>query len=203
MERQLLPRDAPVRAQPRAQQRPEAFGRVDVHLAEALAVLAARVLATPVTDRLVAVAPLVQAAVDAVLVGVHEGALGDAPLDDGPDRRLPHVGQQAHGHVAAALEQAEDRRLVLVERAPAESTPQPSASTGTPPSATAAGSPLWPAATSTSSISISTPPSSRAGGSSAASPDRSRSVIACTSVSPRSSSRAICQGCSVLGTRRS
>ena len=54
---------------------------------------------------------------------VHEGALGDAPLDDGPDRHLPDVGQHAEDDLAAALEQARDRRLVLVERAPAGSTP--------------------------------------------------------------------------------
>src|SRR5206468_7524887 len=115
---------------------PEALQRVDVDLAEPVTILVARVLATPVTDRLVAVAPLVQTAVDAVLVGVHEGALGDAPLDDGPDRHLPDVGQHAQDDLAAALGQAEDRRLVLVERTPAGSTPQPPASTGTPPLAT-------------------------------------------------------------------
>src|SRR5690349_18622338 len=147
VERQLLLRDAAVRAQPGAQQRPGALQRVDVDLAEPVAILVARVLATPVTDRLVAVAPLLQAAVDAVLVGVHEGALGDAPLDDGPDRHLPDVGQHAQDDLAAALEQAEDRRLVLGERAPAGRTPQPPASAGTPPLETAAGWPLWPATT--------------------------------------------------------
>src|SRR4051794_25791718 len=42
---QLLLRDAPVGPEPGAQQRPEALGRVDVHLAEAVAVLVAGVLA--------------------------------------------------------------------------------------------------------------------------------------------------------------
>src|SRR3954447_15194657 len=116
-------------------------------LAEPVAVVIPGVLAPGVTDRLVPVAPVLQAGVDVVLVGVHEGALGDAPLDDGPDRHLPDVGQHAQDDLAAALEQAEDRRLVLVERPPAGSTPQPSASAGTPPLATAAGWPLWPATT--------------------------------------------------------
>src|SRR3954454_13341152 len=75
IERQLLLRDAPVRAQPGAQQGPEALGRVDVDLAEAVPVVVARVLAAGVADRLVAVAPLFQAAVDVVLVGVHQRAL--------------------------------------------------------------------------------------------------------------------------------
>src|ERR671914_1414913 len=57
VERQLVLRDAAVRAQPGAQQRPEALDGVDVHLAEAVAVLIARILAAPVADRLVPVAP--------------------------------------------------------------------------------------------------------------------------------------------------
>ena len=58
IERQLLLRDAPVWAQPGAQQGPETLDRVDVDLAEAVAVLVARVLALCVTDRLV---PIVNA----------------------------------------------------------------------------------------------------------------------------------------------
>src|SRR5215212_7097921 len=57
IERQLVLRDAAVRAQPGAQQRAEALDGVDVHLAEAVAVLIARILAAPVADRLVLVAP--------------------------------------------------------------------------------------------------------------------------------------------------
>jgi hypothetical protein len=57
VERQLVLRDAAVRAQPGAQQRPEALDGVDVHLAEAVAVLIARILAAPVADCLVPVAP--------------------------------------------------------------------------------------------------------------------------------------------------
>src|SRR3954462_1433755 len=47
---ELLLRDAPVGPEPGAQQRPEAFGRVDVHLAEAVAVLVAGVLAPRVAQ---------------------------------------------------------------------------------------------------------------------------------------------------------
>src|SRR5919205_4276454 len=44
IERQLVLRDTAVRPQPGAQQRPEAFERVDVHLAEPVAVLVACIL---------------------------------------------------------------------------------------------------------------------------------------------------------------
>src|SRR3954470_15919513 len=46
--RQLLLRDPPMRAEPRAQQGPEPLDRVDVHLAKAIPVLVAGVLAAPV-----------------------------------------------------------------------------------------------------------------------------------------------------------
>jgi hypothetical protein len=53
IERQLFLRDAAMRAQPRAQQRPEALQRIDVNLTKAVAVLVARVLAACMADRLV------------------------------------------------------------------------------------------------------------------------------------------------------
>src|SRR3954466_1608468 len=127
--------------------RPEALHGVDVHLAEAVPVVVPRVLAAGVADYPVAVAPVLQPAVDVVLVGVHQGAFRDAPLDDGPDRHLPDVGERAQDDLAAPLEQAEDRRLVLRQGPPAGGTPQPPASGGPPPLATAAGWPLWPATT--------------------------------------------------------
>src|SRR5690348_15059118 len=64
VERQLLLREAAVGPEPGAQQGPDALHRVDVHLAEAVAVLVARVLAPGVTHGLVAVAPLFQPGVD-------------------------------------------------------------------------------------------------------------------------------------------
>src|SRR4051812_45217213 len=91
--RQLLLRDALMRAEPRAQQRPETLDRVNVDLAEPVPVLVAGVLAAPVTDRLVLAAPGWQAGVDTILVGVDEGAAGDGGRDDRLDRDLLHVGQ--------------------------------------------------------------------------------------------------------------
>src|SRR4051812_30958111 len=147
VERQLLLRDAPVRARPGARQGPEALGRVDVDLAEAARVVVPCVLAAGVADRLVAAAPLVRAAVDAVLVGVRQRALGDGGPDHRPDRRLPHVGQRPQDDLAAPLQGAEDRRLVLRQRAASRRAPQATPAPRPPPLATAAGWPLWPATT--------------------------------------------------------
>src|SRR3954465_339007 len=84
---QLLLRDAPTRAEPRAQQRPETLDRVDVHLAEPVPVLVAGVFAAPVADRFVLIPPGRQAGVDAILVGMDERAFGNRGRDDRLDRR--------------------------------------------------------------------------------------------------------------------
>src|SRR5215203_2278026 len=84
IERQLVLRDAPMRAEPGAQQRPEPFHGVDVHLAEPVPVLVAGILTPGMADRLVLIAPGGQASVDAILVGVEEGASSD----DGRGDRL-------------------------------------------------------------------------------------------------------------------
>ena len=51
VKRQLVLRDAAVRAQPGAQQRPEPLNGVDVDLAEAVAVFVAGMFAAPVSPR--------------------------------------------------------------------------------------------------------------------------------------------------------
>src|SRR3954464_8203991 len=143
IERQLVLRDAAVRAQ----QRPEALNGVDVHLAEAVAVLIARILAAPVADRLVPVAPGGEAGVDDILVRVDQATGGNGTGDDRLDRPLPHVGQHAQHDLAAALDQAEDGRLVRRRRAASRRTLQPAPAPEPPLLATAVGWPLWPATT--------------------------------------------------------
>src|SRR5215213_2578125 len=133
--------------QPRAQQRPESFGCFVVDLAEAVAVLVAGILAAPVTDGLMFIAPFFQAGVDVILVGMDEGTFGDGSLDDGPNGRLLNIGQHPEHHFAAPLQQAEDRWLLLLQRAAPGSTPQPAPSPAAPLLATAAGLPLCPAVT--------------------------------------------------------
>jgi len=146
-ERQLVLRDAPVRAQPGAQQRPKTLHRVDVDLAKAVAVFVAGVFTAPMADRLVPVAPGWQARVDAILVRVDKGARGDSVGDDRLDRFLLHVGQHMQHHLAAALDQAKDGRLVLVQRAASRRAGQLAAPSEPPLLATAAGCPLCPATT--------------------------------------------------------
>ena len=116
-------------------------------LAKAVAIIIPRVLAAGMADGLVPVAPFFQAGVDVVLVGVDEGAPGDTGFDDRSDGRLLDVGQHPDHHLAASLQQTQDRRLLLLQRAAPGRAPQPPASARSPLLATAAGLPLCPATT--------------------------------------------------------
>jgi len=147
IERQLVLRDAPVRSQPGAQQRPEAFHGVHMDLAEAVPVLITGILALPMADGLVLVASRCQAGVDAIFVRVDEGALRDSARDDRLDRGLLQVGQHAQHDLAATLDQAEDGWLVLRQRAAARRACQLATAPELPRLATAAGWPLCPATT--------------------------------------------------------
>src|SRR5271166_4949335 len=61
VQRQTFLGNSPVGAEPRTQQRPEPFERIDMDLAEPIPVVVPGVLARGMADRLVVVAPFVQA----------------------------------------------------------------------------------------------------------------------------------------------
>jgi len=97
--------------------------------------------------RLVPVAPGRQARVDVVFVSVDQAVRGHGRRDHRLDRLLLHVGEHADRELTTALDQTEDRRLVLLQCAPSRRTRQPAASARPPLFATAAGWPLCPATT--------------------------------------------------------
>src|ERR687883_557719 len=70
-----------------------------------------------VANRLVPIAPGRKTSIDAILVGVDEAAGGDRGLDDRLDRPLLHVGQHVQHDLTTALDQAEEGRFVLFQRA--------------------------------------------------------------------------------------
>src|SRR3954462_2478000 len=114
---------------------------------EAIAVLVARIFAAAVTDGLVLVAPHRQASVNAVLVGVDHRAFDDHGLNDRFDRFLLYIGQHPENDLPIALDQAQDRRLFLLERAAAARSFESPAPPGPTFFWTAAGLPLCPATT--------------------------------------------------------
>src|ERR1051325_2317444 len=118
-----------------------------MHLAEAVAVLIAGILAAAVADCLVPAAPGWQARIEFVFVGMDQTVRGNGPRDHLLDRLLLHVGEQADHELTTALDQTEDRRLVLLQCAWSRRARQPAASARPPLFATAAGWPLCPATT--------------------------------------------------------
>jgi hypothetical protein len=62
IEWQLLLRNAPMRAEPGAQQRPDPFEGIDVDLTEAVPILVARIFAAGMTDSFVLITPVRQRA---------------------------------------------------------------------------------------------------------------------------------------------
>ena len=118
-----------------------------MHLAEAVAILIARVFAMCVANRFLLLAPDRQARVDVILVCVDQAAWADTGLDDRLDTRLLHIGQHVQNHLTTTLDQAEDGWLVLLLRAAARRACQPAAASEPPLLATAAGWPLCPATT--------------------------------------------------------
>src|SRR4051812_18924775 len=136
-----------MRTEPRTEQRPEPFQGVDMHLAEPVPVVVPGVLARRMADRLVIVAPLDQPAVDVIFIGVDQGPLGYRPLDQRPDRHLLDVLQHPDHHLAAPLDHAEDRRLLLGQGPPPTLPLQPSPTGRATFFLTASGWPLCPATT--------------------------------------------------------
>src|SRR3954452_7568399 len=109
-----------------------------MHLAEAVAVLVAGILAAAMADRLVPVAPGWQARVDVVFVGVDQAVRGNGRRDYRLDRLLLHIGEHADHELTTALDQTADWRLVLCRRAASRRALQPAASARPPLFATAA-----------------------------------------------------------------
>src|SRR3954447_2454474 len=99
------------------------------------------------TDGLVLVTPYRQTSVDAVLIGIDHRAFDDDRGNDRLDRLLLYIGQHPENNLAITLDQAQDRRVFLFERATAARSFESSTPPGPTFFWTAAGFPLCPATT--------------------------------------------------------
>lgn len=91
VEGQVTLGDTPVRAEPRAKEAPDALDGVDVNLVNPVTIGIAGKLSLSMVDGDMGVAPLGQASVDAVFVGVDATATLDHLCDQGLDRALLDV----------------------------------------------------------------------------------------------------------------
>src|SRR5438309_7861852 len=101
-------------------------------LAESIPIVIPRILSGCMTDRLVLIAPLDQPAVDVVFIGVHQSPLDYHQIDQGADRDLLDVLQHPDHDLAAALQHAEDRRLLL-RQGPTPTIPLQASTSPDPP----------------------------------------------------------------------
>ena len=106
-------------------------------------------------DALMLVAPLVQTAIDVVLIRVNTRARCNRRLEQRLDRQLLDVFQHPTDDITATLDHPDNRRLLGGKRAPSPLALEPSAPPAPPLFATSSGLPLWPATMETSSHSTS------------------------------------------------
>src|SRR5215211_1538636 len=121
-----------MRAKPRPQQGPKAFHGVDVYFMKAIPVVIPCIFPSAVTDAFMRIAPLFQAAINIVLIGVNTSTRRNRRLDQGLDRPLLDVCQHSNDHLATALDHPEDRRLLRGEGA-AAAFPLKASAPATPP----------------------------------------------------------------------
>ena len=143
---EALLRDAPVRPEPRPEQRPKALHGVDVDFALAVAVLVPGVLPFAMVDRFVLIKAW-QPAVYAVLVRKNLGPLSDFSADNGFNGLSLDVFQRKDDYAAAALDHAQHRHFVVLGRATPPLALQSAAASFAALFFTDSGCPLCPAMT--------------------------------------------------------
>ena len=111
-----------MRSQPRPQQGPETFHRVDVNFMKAIAVVVASILLLPVIDREVFVTPFLQSRVDVVLVGIDRGVQGNRGFEKRCDRCLLNVLQHVEHDLARTLNHSQNWWFLFRQSTPSAIT---------------------------------------------------------------------------------
>lgn len=105
---QMLLRYALMRPEPSAQQRPQPFDRMDVHVMKAVTIVISRILTAEMANRLLRIAPCLQTSIDVIGIGEDASAQCDGGLLD--------IGQHRHGEISTAGHHTENRRFLSRQR---------------------------------------------------------------------------------------
>jgi hypothetical protein len=105
---QMLLRYAPMRSESSAQQRPQPFDRIDVHVMKAVTIVISRILTAEMANPLVRIAPCLQTSIDVIRISEDASAQCDGGLLD--------IRQHPHGNISTAGHHAENRRLLSRQR---------------------------------------------------------------------------------------
>src|SRR5262249_15332917 len=108
VEREFLLCNAPMRAQPTAQQRPEAFHGIHMDFTKTVAIFISSELASSVVDTLMVVAPGLQTGINAVLIRINKRTWNDSVFDEGLNGLLLHIGKELDDHLPTTLHHPKD-----------------------------------------------------------------------------------------------
>jgi hypothetical protein len=107
--------NAPLRAQPTPQERPEPFHRIHRHFTKAVAIFISGVLAPSMGDTLMIISPCTQAGLNAVRIRIHKRPWSHGGFDERLNGLLLHLSQQVDDHLTATLQPAKDGWPLVVQ----------------------------------------------------------------------------------------
>ena len=128
---QLFLGNASMRTQPRTQERPKTFHRIDMDFVKAIAIVIPSVFPRRMIDRFVTEAPSFQTRVDVVFISENQASQLNGLFENRLDRFLLHIRQHAEDHLTTALDHAQDRRFLSLQGPTPALTFEPSAASGT------------------------------------------------------------------------
>jgi hypothetical protein len=116
---EFLLRNAPMRAQPTPQERPEPFHRIDMHVTKAVAIFISGVFAPSMVDTLMIISPCTQAGIHAVFIRINKRTWRYGFFDAWLDGPLLHIGHHIDDHLTTPLHHPTDRWSLFGSRATA------------------------------------------------------------------------------------
>src|SRR5215471_4124748 len=106
---EFLLRNAPMRAQPTPQERPEALHRIHMDFTKAVSIFISGVLASSMVDTLMIISPCTQASINAVFIRINKRTWSNGFFDEGLDGLLLHIGHHIDDHLTTPLNHPKDR----------------------------------------------------------------------------------------------
>ena len=179
-----------MRPKPRAQERPKAFHRIDMHLMKTIPVVVTGIFGLGMIDCFMGIAPGLQLTINGVFIGKNERAGLDSLTHQGLDGLLFDIGEHLNNDLSAALDHAEDGWFFFLKRA----SPWRSFQASAAPESSLLGRRFWMTLVSSHNVHFITFhfPAQLGGLFFTAMPSRSCVVIFCTTSLSMSNSAAIC-----------
>ena len=107
--------NAPMRAPPTPQERPEPFHRIHMHFTQAVAIVISGVLTPSMVDTLMIISPCTQAGINAVLIRIHKRPWSTGVFDERFNGLVLHIRTQVDDHLTATLHHAKDGWPLFVQ----------------------------------------------------------------------------------------